>query len=165
MGVHWMTTSPTSTLSEPKGADKVPLSTLAYFRARLKHRIYSVIVKEFKRSGLTQADLGRRLNMEPAQLSRLLSGPGNLTLETVSDLLFTISAAELSLSTAYPLAARSLSTAYPLAARSHNFFGNQAKLQAAAPVPLHPAMSTTSRSPPEFIESMRAPGAPVPVAA
>jgi hypothetical protein len=42
--------------------------------------------------------------MEPAQLSRLLSGPGNLTIETISDVLFAISGAELSLSIAYPLA-------------------------------------------------------------
>jgi hypothetical protein len=98
-----MTTSPTSTLSEPTGTDRVSRGTLAYFRARLKQRIHSLIVREFKESGLSQADLARRLGKEPAQLCRLLSGPGNLTLDTVSDLLFAISGAELSLSAAYPL--------------------------------------------------------------
>jgi transcriptional regulator with XRE-family HTH domain len=99
-----MSTSPTTSLSEPTGSDKVPRGTFAYFRARLKHRVYSLLIGEFKRSKLSQADLCRRLDMEPAQLSRLLSGPGNLTLETTSDLLFAMSGAELSLSTAYPLA-------------------------------------------------------------
>jgi transcriptional regulator with XRE-family HTH domain len=98
-----MSTSPTSTLFEPTGAVKIPFSTLAYFRARLKHRIYNLIIREFKKSGLSQADLGRRLNKKPAQLSRLLSGPGNLTVDTFSDLLFAISGAEPGLSIDYPL--------------------------------------------------------------
>jgi transcriptional regulator with XRE-family HTH domain len=93
-------------LSEPTGSDKIPTGTLVYFRARLKQRIYNLIIREFKRSGLSQSALGRRLDMEAAQLSRLLSGPGNLTLETVSDLMFGISGAELSHSTNYPLSAR-----------------------------------------------------------
>jgi transcriptional regulator with XRE-family HTH domain len=100
-----MSTSPTTVLSEPTGTDKVPRWTCTYFRARLKQRIYNLLIGEFKRSKLSQADLSRRLDMEPAQLSRILSGPGNLTLETVSDVLFAISGAELGLSTDYPLAA------------------------------------------------------------
>jgi transcriptional regulator with XRE-family HTH domain len=149
-----MTTSPTSTLSEPHGASKVPRSTLAYFRARLKHRIYSVIIKEFKKSSLTQADLARRLDMEPAQLSRLLAGPANLTLETVSDTLFAINGGELT-----------ASTEHPLAAGSGSYLGNQTTSRAAVPVPLHSGISTTSQPPREFIEILRAQGAPVPVAA
>ncbi len=149
-----MTTLPASSLSEPKGANKVPLGTLAYFRARLKHRIYSLVVKEFKSSGLTQADLARRLAMEPAQLSRLLSGPGNLTLETVSDLLFATSAAELE-----------SSIGHPLAARNHGVLDHQTKFLNASPVPLQPAIPTTSRPTQAFIVSLRTQGAPVPVAA
>ena len=99
-----MSTSRATMPSEPRGADKIPAWTLSYFRARLKQRIYSVIIKEFKKSGLSQADLGRRLDMEPAQLSRMLSGPGNLTSDSVSDLLFAISGAELGLSIEHPLA-------------------------------------------------------------
>ena len=100
-----MSISRASTLSEPAGTDEVAAGTLAYFRARLKQRIYSLAIKEFKKSGLSQADLARRLGKEPAQVSRLLSGPGNLTLETVSDLLLATSGAELGLSIAYPLKA------------------------------------------------------------
>ena len=98
-----MSTSQTTTLSEPVGTNKVPRGTLAYFRARLKQRIYSIVIREFKNSGLSQADLARRLGKEPAQLCRILSGPGNLTLDTVSDMLFSTSGAELDLDVAYPL--------------------------------------------------------------
>jgi transcriptional regulator with XRE-family HTH domain len=102
-----MSTLVTTILSEPRGAHKIPLGALAYFRARLKQRIYNLVIREFKKSGLSQADLVRRLGKEPAQLSRLFAGPGNLTLETVSDLLFATNAAELDVSIAYPFSARS----------------------------------------------------------
>ena len=101
-----MSTLVTTTLYEPQGANKIPLSALAYFRARLKQRIYNLVIREFKKSGLSQADLVRRLGKEPAQLSRLFAGPGNLTLETVSDVLYATNAAELELSISYPLSAK-----------------------------------------------------------
>lgn len=93
----------TSILSEPTGTDMIPMGTLIYFRARLKQHIYSLVIKEFKKSALSKADLARRLDMDPAQLSRLLSGPGNVTSDTASDLLFAISGAELDLGVSYPL--------------------------------------------------------------
>jgi transcriptional regulator with XRE-family HTH domain len=108
-----MSTSQTTTLSEPHGADKIPSWTLSYFRARLKQRVHSLLIREFKKSGLSQADLGRRLDKEPAQLSRLLSGPGNLTLDSVSDFLFAIGGGELGLSVEHPLAARATSANQP----------------------------------------------------
>jgi transcriptional regulator with XRE-family HTH domain len=105
-----MATLQTSILSKPTGADKVPTSTFVYLRARLKHRIYSLIIGEFKKSGLSQADLARRLDKEPAHLSRLLSGPGNLTIETISDLLFGISGTELDVSSNSPVRAKNQET-------------------------------------------------------
>ncbi len=101
-----MTTSQTFTLSEPKGTDKVPVGTFAYFRARLKQRVYNLVIREFKKSGLSQADLARRLGMPAPQLNRILRGPGNLTLDSVSDVLFAINGGEPGLSTEYPLSAR-----------------------------------------------------------
>jgi hypothetical protein len=99
-----MSISQTSALSKPSGTDKISSGTFTYFRARLKHRIYSLILKEFKASRLSKADLARRLGKDPAQLTRLLSGPGNLTVETTSDLLFAISGTELGLSSGDPFA-------------------------------------------------------------
>src|SRR6185295_17938761 len=89
--------------SKPAGSDKIPIGTLGYFRARNKHRMYDLVVKEFKKSGLTQADLARRLGLGTDRVCRLLGGPGNWTLDTASDLLFAISGAEPIYTLAYPL--------------------------------------------------------------
>jgi transposase-like protein len=89
-----MDTSPTSFLSEiregPKGRE-IPKHKLAYFRARLRNRIYDLVVSEFARqqemTGATKADLARRIGRDPAQLTRWLSSPSNWTLDTISDLM------------------------------------------------------------------------------
>ena len=98
-----MNTSPTSTLSEPSGTDRVPIWTLGYFRVRNKQRIYSLVVDEFKRSGLSQADLARRLGKKPDIVCRWLAAPTNWTLNTMSDLLFAISGAEAAYALNHPL--------------------------------------------------------------
>lgn len=90
-------------LSKPSGSEPIPLGTLAYFCARNKHRAYSLVIGELQNSGLSQADLARRLRKSPAQLSRYLSGPGNWTLDTLSGLLFAISGAEPEYDVSYPL--------------------------------------------------------------
>jgi hypothetical protein len=81
----------------------VPAGTLGYFRARNKQNVYGLVVKEFKKSGLSQADLARRLRKAPEVVCRLLGSPGNWTLDTVSDFLFAISAAEPKYDLIYPL--------------------------------------------------------------
>lgn len=98
-----MRTSRSTILHEPSGTDRVPESTLAYFRARNKHRLYSVVIGEFKRSGMSQADLARRLGKGTDVVCRWLRSPGNWTADTVSDLLFAISGAEAGYSIRYPL--------------------------------------------------------------
>jgi hypothetical protein len=90
-------------LCSPIGSDRVPVGTLGYFQARNKRRAYSLVMKEFKKSGLSQADLARRLGKGPDVVCRLLAGPGNWTLDTVSDLLFAISGAAPAFSVEYPL--------------------------------------------------------------
>jgi hypothetical protein len=92
-----------ATLSEPKGSDRVPEGTLGYFRSRNKHRVYSLVIGEFKRCGLTQADLARRLGKGTDIVCRWLGSPGNWTQDTVSDLLFAISGAEPDYAIRYPL--------------------------------------------------------------
>lgn len=62
-----------------------------YFRQRLKNRLFQSVIACFARQaetkGLTKRDLALRLKKDPAQLTRLLSGSGNWTLDTVSELL------------------------------------------------------------------------------
>jgi hypothetical protein len=83
--------------------DEIPVGKLAYFRERLKNRLHELIFLEFLRQedtyGLTKAELGRRIGKPPERITRLLSAPGNWTLETVSDLLLGM-ASELDFSAA-----------------------------------------------------------------
>lgn len=62
-----------------------------YFRQRLKNRLYQSVIALFadkaEKEGLTKRDLAISLGKDPAQITRLLAGPGNWTLDTVSDLL------------------------------------------------------------------------------
>lgn len=75
---------------------KRPLTAreIHYFRQRLKNRIFQSIVAFFadkaEKSGLTKKDVASSLGKDPAQITRWLSGPGNWTLDTVSDLLLAI---------------------------------------------------------------------------
>jgi hypothetical protein len=105
-GKRLMTTSPTPILSKPQGEEQISLEAFAYMRARAKRRAYDLVMEEFRRSGLTKIQLARRLfgsNKGADRVSRMLGGPGNWTIKTLSDLLFAISGAEPTYGVAYPL--------------------------------------------------------------
>jgi len=74
-----------------------------YFRARNRNRVYEAVVNEFVASGLSQAELARRMGKRPDVVCRLIGAPGNWTLDTVSDLLLAISNGEMSYQVSYPL--------------------------------------------------------------
>ena len=74
-------------LSEVLGDGPISQGKLAYFRARLKNRIHDAVLSQFAASGITKAQLARRLDKKPEQITRWLSSPGNWTLDTWSDLL------------------------------------------------------------------------------
>lgn len=85
-----MTTSPaTSFLSDVLEGERIPEEKLAYFRARLRNRFHSFILTQFKRveKDLSKADLARKLDRKPEQITRWLAAPGNWELDTISDLL------------------------------------------------------------------------------
>ena len=102
-GETWMSASKKLSLSKPIPGEYVPLTTLEYFRARHRRKQHTIVLSEFKRSGITQAELCKRLKKEPAQISRLLGSPTNWSADTYSDLLFAISGAEPIQSVSYPL--------------------------------------------------------------
>jgi hypothetical protein len=106
-----MTTSLTTGLSEPLGDDVIPVGTLAYFRSRFKRRLYDRMVEAFESSGLTQTSLAKRLGLGTDRICRVLGGPGNLTLDTVSDIMFAAGGAEFDLSISYPLKRHSMAAA------------------------------------------------------
>ena len=75
--------------------------TLAFLGQRLRNNLYDFVLTKFlerESEGFTRADLARRINYDPARISRLLGAPGNWTMETVSTLLAGIAAEELVLS-------------------------------------------------------------------
>jgi hypothetical protein len=98
-----MTTSHTMWLTKPEGDEKVSLGTFGYINARIRQRAYDVIIREFKRSGLTQEKLCCRWGKTPDYVSKILARPSNLELNTFSEALFAISGAIPMFNLAYPL--------------------------------------------------------------
>jgi hypothetical protein len=98
-----MSTSKTTFLSKPAMGASISAPTLAYFRARNRRKLHSLVLKEFRDSGITQAELCLRLRKDPATISRMLGAPGNWGLDTASDLLFAIRGGEPSYKVEYPL--------------------------------------------------------------
>lgn len=80
-------------------------ATRVYFQERLRGRLYDLVMKEFEKyreGGRTRAQLAARLGKRPEQITRWLSEPGNLTIDTLSDLLLGISGSELAMSLENP---------------------------------------------------------------
>lgn len=53
-----------------------------------------MILDEFVESGISQADLARRLGKNPRVIHRWLSAPENIRISTLSDLIFSINGGE-----------------------------------------------------------------------
>ena len=99
-----MSTSPTTfALSKPSGREGIPNGVLEYFRTRNRLRVFSLVQREFEKQNITQSELAARLNKGTDRVCHLLGAPGNWTLDTVSDLLFAMSGAEVDYETRYPL--------------------------------------------------------------
>jgi hypothetical protein len=77
-------------------AELIPLGRLAFFREQLKHQLHQLVLRKFlslqDAKGFTKKDLARRIHRKPEQVTRWLGAPGNLTLDTVSDLLIGMAA-------------------------------------------------------------------------
>jgi hypothetical protein len=79
--------------------------TRAFFQARLKRRLYTLVLEKFKEAaseGLTKAELARRTGRKPEVITRFMQTPSNWRLDTVSDLLLGICGEELIVSTRSP---------------------------------------------------------------
>ena len=86
-----MNTSPRiSLISNLSSNEPITIGQFAYFRGRFRNRLHQIILDAFlkkKETGMTKAMLARRMGKQPEQVTRWLAGPGNLRLDTVSDLL------------------------------------------------------------------------------
>jgi hypothetical protein len=67
-----------------------------YFRQRQKNRVFSQMAtffsEEAEEFGTTKRILAERLGRDPAQITRWLSEPNNITLDSISDLLLSMGA-------------------------------------------------------------------------
>ena len=67
-----------------------------YYRQRTKNRVFEALTaffaEEAERRGISKKEIAEALRRDPAQISRWLSSPTNLTLDTISDLLLSLEA-------------------------------------------------------------------------
>jgi len=98
-----MSISPTTSMSKPTGSEKISIGTFGYINARNRQHAYDLVIRQFKKSGLTQAALASRLGKGADVVSRLLSRPRNWELDTFSELLFAISGAVAKYDVVFPL--------------------------------------------------------------
>lgn len=68
----------------------------SYFEQRFRNRIYEVVIKAVEEAAVSnkwkRKDLASRSGKKASQITKWLSGPGNWTLDTVSNLLYAIDA-------------------------------------------------------------------------
>lgn len=91
-----MSTSPTPRTPQDSTDEPLTVSEIAYFNQRLRNRIFAAVMEAFAQevasNRTSKALLARRLDKDPAQITRWFSGPGNWTLDTVSSLLLAMDA-------------------------------------------------------------------------
>jgi len=78
------------------GTEPLSEGDKAYYRQRQRNRAYeqiiSLFVKLAEETGLSKTDLSIRTGKDKATITRCLSAPSNLTLDTISDLLLAMDA-------------------------------------------------------------------------
>jgi hypothetical protein len=86
-----MPTLPLSLAAEP-----IPERDLIYHRQRLRNRVFDCVLvalaDRVRLHQLSRTAIAKRMGKDPGQVSRLLSYPSNLTIDTLSDLLLAIGA-------------------------------------------------------------------------
>jgi hypothetical protein len=140
-----MSTSPLIDQFRPTGSQKISIGTLGHVRTRNRQRAYSLIVREFKKSGLSQADLAKRLGKGTDVICRLLSRPGNWGLDTFSDLLFGICGSLGSFDAAHPLPTSTV-TAGKVAARQPDDLVSTARIHGVSGIQLLPTTVSSSKT-------------------
>lgn len=90
-------------MHKPIPGEQVPADTRDYFRSRAKRHAYDLVMRELQKSGITRAELARRLGKGADRVSKMLGGPNNWTIITLADLLFAIGAGVPTYGVDYPL--------------------------------------------------------------
>jgi transcriptional regulator with XRE-family HTH domain len=100
-----MPTSQTTLLSKPEGESRLRRPTLAYVTKRARQQAYNFMVSEFKKGGISQSTLARRMGRGADQISRLLRGPSNVGVDTLATFLFAASGGLLTYGVTFPFGA------------------------------------------------------------
>lgn len=66
--------------------DKISKYWASFFREHFRGEINDQLIESFEASGLSKADIARKLDRRPEQITRWLSAPCNLEIDTISDL-------------------------------------------------------------------------------
>ena len=77
-------------LAEPDGNGKCSEVSLHYMASHSRHLAHEFLLNAFLSSGLSKADLARRLSWDPSRLGRVLNVPANVTVETLGEILYAI---------------------------------------------------------------------------
>jgi hypothetical protein len=79
-----------------KQHDAISRRDIAYYRRRHQNRVFSELAKFFageaENGRTTRKAIAQKLTKDPAQITRWLSSPSNLELDTISDLLLAMGA-------------------------------------------------------------------------
>ena len=66
----------------------------AYFQQRQRNRLYDTIIRVVEDAarldGIRKRDLAEKMGTSPSQISRWLSGPSNWTIDSISDVLWSV---------------------------------------------------------------------------
>src|SRR5690348_4622204 len=83
-------------MADTTKTERISRRDRAYYRQRQRNRVFSALAKFFseeaERTGITKKELAAKLEKDPSQITRLLSGPMNLELDTISDYLLAMGA-------------------------------------------------------------------------
>lgn len=92
----WMTTSEVLKIPDSRSDEPLSRKQIGYLNHRLRNQIYGDFVEAFAHAvveyGGSRAKTADRLNMHRSQITRMLSAPSNLTLDSISTFLAGIGA-------------------------------------------------------------------------
>jgi hypothetical protein len=76
--------------------NEIEARDVAYYRRRQQNRVFAALAaffaEEAAKGNISKKEIAEALNRDPAQITRWLSAPSNLQLDTISDLLLAMGA-------------------------------------------------------------------------
>src|SRR5215216_1518405 len=103
-----MTTLPTTANSSPNALRNMSKGDMAYACLRFQHQAHNLLARVIKEASISQKDLARITGIDEATISRLLSRPRNMEINTLSKLIYGANGATLTIALAYPKTGRSV---------------------------------------------------------